>query len=106
MPVGPGGQDELVGAAGAAHHSAAPLAVVAPDQEPAEDTAALLSCHHITHHTYITDHITMQVTLSHHTHPNSIWQLMQAFTVLLGSITGANSLHADLPDLSSSLVVL
>ena len=39
------------------------------------------------------------------THPNSTWQLMQAATVLLGSITGANSRHAARPDLSSSLAV-
>ena len=35
-----------------------------------------------------------------------MWQLMQAATVLFGSITGANSLQAALPDLSSSLAVL
>ena len=36
VPVGPGGQEQLVGAAGAADHAATPLAVMAPDQQPAQ----------------------------------------------------------------------
>ena len=54
------------------------------------------------HKGLVTSHITLRIN----THPNSMWQLMQAATVLFGSITGANSLQAALPDLSSSLAVL
>ena len=88
VPVRPGGEEELVGAAVPAHHAATPLAVMAPDQQPAQGHKGHMSHRH-----------------RGLTHPNSMWQLMQAATVLLGSITGANSLQAALPDLSSSLAV-
>lgn len=42
VPVGPGGEQQLVGAAGAAHHAATPLAVMAPDQQPAHGHKGLM----------------------------------------------------------------